>query len=295
MRIVITGSAGLIGSALATWLSRDHEITGFDRRASPRTDIRIDVGKDAVLRVLRDLNPEVIVHCAAEKSLTICEHDPGRHADNVKSTRLMRDYAKASGARLVFLSSDMVFGGQRGPYGESTLRSPTNRYGRWKQQGEDLVLGIGGAVIRTSLVFSHQTEAMPEIFWSRPLDNQSLLVEYVLARCKRNLATEMFTNVVSNPTPINWLAAVTERVISERATGIFHACGPLALSRFDFAQRICAAAGLDSANLVPRVAPPSIRPHDLTLTCESTVHRLALPPPDAAMLERSITLAARYE
>jgi dTDP-4-dehydrorhamnose reductase len=294
MRIVITGSAGLIGSALARRLAQTHKVTGLDRRTSPQTDIRIDVAEAGVLSVLRAVSPEVIIHCAAEKSLAICEQDASCHADNVRSTRLMRDYATASGALLIFMSSDMVFGGQKGPYREATPRSPTNQYGRWKQQGEDLVLGIGGAVIRTALVFPCKTEALPEAFWRRPLDNQSLLVEYVLARCQRDIETEMFTNVVSNPTPIEWLTTLTERVVSERATGIFHACGPLALSRFEFARRICAAAGLRPEPLVPRVAAAGLRPHDLSLTSEDTVRRLALPLPDAALLERAIAAAVGH-
>ena len=140
-RILITGSEGLIGSALrAVLTARSWEIVGLDLRGSgsERGDIRTpERVREAVAGC------DGIVHLAAVSRVVWAEHDPERcWATNVGG---IRNVLEAAGERtprpwLLFASSREVYGQpERLPATEDTALRPVNVYGRSKAEGERLV------------------------------------------------------------------------------------------------------------------------------------------------------------
>lgn len=160
-RILITGSAGLIGSALRRTLTRrGEEVAGIDVRAllrAERGDIR---NAEDLLRVAA--NCRGIVHLAAVSRVVWGERDPELcRATNISGTRAIVEHALAAKPRpwILYASSREVYGqAARLPATEDTPFSPLNTYARSKVAAELLIgeaqaAGVTAAVVRLSNVY----------------------------------------------------------------------------------------------------------------------------------------------
>ena len=151
MRILITGANGQLGSALQQTLA----------------------GKDLVLKDLPDFDltnpvcegqvmsarPEVILHVGAYTNVDGAEREPDHaRAVNVQGTTFMARAAHALRARLVYVSTDYVFDGEKQrPYTEDDRPCPLNQYGMSKYEGEQAALTLcdNTLVVRTAWLFGH--------------------------------------------------------------------------------------------------------------------------------------------
>lgn len=151
--ILITGSNGQLGSELRHLLDeRNISYTATDAAEMDITD------KAAVDAVFQTVKPTFVFHCAAYTAVDKAE-DEGKELDekiNVSGTKNIAEAAEASGAVLVYISTDYVFDGTNaGEYPVDAETNPKNEYGRTKLAGEQLVQSICSNyyIIRTSWVF----------------------------------------------------------------------------------------------------------------------------------------------
>src|SRR5262249_57758387 len=95
------------------------------------------------------------IHAAALASVADCQRDPARaERVNVQGTAQLAELAAKTGARFLFISTDLVFDGAKGNYGESDVPAPLSIYGRSKLAAEAPVLALPrGVVARLSLLF----------------------------------------------------------------------------------------------------------------------------------------------
>src|SRR5262249_13338015 len=117
-------------------------------------------------QLLRDVAPAAILHAAAITNVDLCEDEPMR-ADRMNrgSTSTLAEYAEATGARLVYVSTDSVFDGERGGYGESDEPNPVNEYARSKLRGEEAAAGATDhLVVRTNL-FARNSRGTGLVEW----------------------------------------------------------------------------------------------------------------------------------
>jgi dTDP-4-dehydrorhamnose reductase len=144
-RVLVTGAAGMLGSAILPAL----EESGCQ---VIRTDIqhgwhRLDVRDQAqVAHVVDVFNPALIIHLAAETSLETCERDPA-HAwsTNALGTEHVARAAARSKIPLIYVSTAGVFDGDSyQPYVETDTPNPINEYGRSKLHGEQRVQVLCG-------------------------------------------------------------------------------------------------------------------------------------------------------
>jgi dTDP-4-dehydrorhamnose reductase len=150
-RLLITGGSGYLGRALAARAQPDWDVTAT-RLTQPGQGPVLDVRDAAAVgRLIERLRPDVIVHTAY--------HQSGEQmADvNVAGANNVARAAGAVGARLVHLSTDLVFDGgrERGGYSEDDAASPITAYGRSKLAGERAVLAAepDALIVRTSLIY----------------------------------------------------------------------------------------------------------------------------------------------
>jgi dTDP-4-dehydrorhamnose reductase len=111
---------------------------------------------EAVVGMLCDLRPDIIIHGGAYTAVDAAESDPeGARAVNAGGTRAVARAAAALGARLVYISTDYVFGGTRGePYPEDHPTAPLSVYGATKLEGERATAEVEHhLIVRTSWVF----------------------------------------------------------------------------------------------------------------------------------------------
>lgn len=150
-RIVITGAGGQVGGFLAGEAAR----RGFEVAAWTHRDWDITDPQAAQRCVAPD---DLVINCAAVANVDAAEADPQRaHAVNVTGPENLAHACARVGARLVHVSTDYVFGGEkRHPYDIGDATNPLSVYGRSKLAGELAVLAAqpDAVVVRTSWVYT---------------------------------------------------------------------------------------------------------------------------------------------
>ena len=121
-------------------------VSGIDRGVCDLTDAA------GTTRVVREIEPSCIIHTAAVTHVDWCESHPEETwRANVEASRTLAQIARRIGAGMVYISTDSVFDGARGYYGEADEPGPLNVYARSKLAGERAVLAEApdALVVRT--------------------------------------------------------------------------------------------------------------------------------------------------
>jgi dTDP-4-dehydrorhamnose reductase len=269
-RMLVTGGSGYLGGWVAR-LARD----GWDVTATylahavgePDVDWRhLDVWDEAaVVTLVDEVRPQVVIHTAA------LNPGQGRDFDAVNAAGA-RHVARASasvGARLIHLSSDVLFDGRKGHYVEEDPPSPITPYGRSKARGEEAVRDSGAeaVIVRTSLVYG----------W-RP--SVARAAQWMIDDLRAGKPVCLFTDEVRCPIWVESLAAAVVELAGMSYTGILHVAGAQALSRYEFGVRLLRFHGVDPSPVIPVPSPKDIpRPLNCTLDCSRARALLRTPLP----------------
>ena len=155
--VLVLGANGMLGSACVRTfgpLAIGRDLEDFD--LSERAD---------TLGAITHLRPSLIVNCAGATDVDRCETDHG-YADrgNSLAAKHVAEAAAVVGARLLHLSTDFVFAGdKKEPYKEEDTPDPVNYYGHSKLVGEESVLAemSDATIVRTSWLYGHGGSHFP--------------------------------------------------------------------------------------------------------------------------------------
>jgi dTDP-4-dehydrorhamnose reductase len=255
MRLLVTGGGGQLGAYLLRELSKQG--VAPTTWSGTRT---VDLTRaDAVAEAFRAARPDVIVHCAAVSSVAISYRTPAlAEAVNVGGTRVLGELADASRARLILVSTDLVFDGERGSYVEEDTPAPLSVYGRSKLLAEEPVRALArGLVVRVSLLFGPTLIGRPSFF-----DEQ-------LAALREGRSCTVFSDEWRTPLSLWTAARALAALARSDCTGVLHLGGPERLSRLEMGRRLAAFLGADASVTVPArredVPAPEPRPRDVSL------------------------------
>jgi dTDP-4-dehydrorhamnose reductase len=148
--------------------------------------------------------------------------------------------AAARGAGFVFYSSEYVFDGEAGPYGEDDPVHPVSVYGASKLEGERAAQAANPRtiVVRTTVVYGPEPQGKNFIY-------------QLLARARAGEPMRAPSDQRSSPTYNVDLAAASVEQAERNLAGVFNVAGPLILDRFAFARLACEVFGLDDRRLSP--------------------------------------------
>ena len=251
MRVLITGAAGQLGhdTRLVCEAAGD-DVIALDRASLDVTD------RDAVLSAIHTARPSAVINCATWTAVDACEGDPaGALLTNGLSARWIADACRQTNAHLVHISTDYVFDGNKtGPYHEWDEPNPQSVYGASKLAGEREVLqaGIGATVARTS--------------WLCGEYGPNLVKTFLRFAAERDTLT-FVDDQIGHPTFCADLASLLRRLAVDRRSGVHHTTNAGAVSWFEFAQAVVAAAG---------------RNPDMVLACKTNDLQPARPAPRPA-------------
>ena len=263
MRVTIFGASGLLGKALMhEWTSDD--VTGLTSRHADIRDAR------AVAKILEETRPDLIVLSAAYTDVDGCESNQDQaFSINRDGAVNIAEAAKKLGARLLFLSSDYVFDGEKKlPYETTDARNPKSVYGRSKAEAEVRLLDLlpDCCIVRTSWLFGAGGKCFPDTILKLAVTRPALDVVNDQRGC---------------PTYTIDLSRTLIQLCRKGASGIVHATNGGDCTWFDFAGEIVRGAGLATevrpvtSQQLPRPAP---RPAYSVLSRESVV-RLGIQTP----------------
>jgi dTDP-4-dehydrorhamnose reductase len=241
MRILVMGHKGMLGSDLMDVLGRDHEVSGVDI-----DEFDITSAPDC-LRVVGELNPEVIVNAAAYTDVDGCETNRDTcFAVNAEGVRNIAYACKDSGAKIVHYSTDYVFDGTKGePYLEDDPCRPINTYGASKRKGEELLIETAEnhVLIRTAWLYGRQGKNF---------------VKAILAKARDEGMLRVVDDQVGSPTFSFDLAQATKLLVERDCRGIYHVTNRGVCSWFQFAQRILEYTQVSGVTVEP------IKSHELS-------------------------------
>ncbi|HSL57171.1 MAG TPA: dTDP-4-dehydrorhamnose reductase, partial [Acidimicrobiales bacterium] len=225
-RVLITGAGGQLGRELVD------AFAGWDVVAADRA--RLDVtDRDAVLAAVTDVGPTVVVNAAAWTAVDACESDLRRALlVNGVAVRWLAEACRRAGAHLVQVSTDYVFSGELDrPHTEWDTPDPRSAYGRSKLAGEIEAAAVGATIVRTSWLFGrHGSDIVATIL-------------RLAAEPGRELA--FVDDQRGCPTEAGDLARAIRWLADARLPGIVHVTNAGAMTWFDLARLVLAAAGHD--------------------------------------------------
>jgi dTDP-4-dehydrorhamnose reductase len=253
------------------------------------TGIALDLGdSDALGCLLEKYRPGTLFHLAACTHPDMCERRPDiAWRVNFEGTRELARWAAASGAKLVFASTDMVFDGKQGDYSEADHAVPLNVYGKTKLEAEQAVLAEspGAAVIRGSL------------FYGTGGPTGHTFLSSVLEALSGGAGIRLFIDQKRNPVLLEDLAGAMIEAADLDLAGLYHVAGAEVVTRFQFGEMVCKAFGFDQGLLVPiHMADfeyDAPRPLDSSLNIEKFVSETGFEPTPIARALASIRARMR--
>lgn len=254
---LIIGANGLVGRCLAKALSRNGfkwNGTFYSRPEDGLTGLDV-TEKGKVEELVAKAAPRVIFNCAnLAGGVDFCESNPGKakgfHLDSIKT---LANVSSEIGATFVFISSDYVFDGKRGPYKEDDRPNPLNLYGRLKLEAEDFIKRKVKKyiIVRTTNVFG----------WDPDTRTPNYIMNlYRTIKAKKRLNAPSY--LWGNPTYVGDLAEAIAELYGKKAKGVFHIVGRGSVNRYEWARAACEILELDfglvneikdpPANMIPR-------------------------------------------
>ncbi|SVD93125.1 uncharacterized protein METZ01_LOCUS445979, partial [marine metagenome] len=159
LKMLITGVSGLLGNNLAYYFNSRHEILGLyfsnpimiSGIQTEQCDLTL---KENVSAILTHFVPDVIIHCTSLANIDQCEKDPElAQRLNMHTTQSIVDTLQGSDTRLVYISTDAVYDGDKGEFSETGPTFPKNNYGKTKLEGEKEALRHDPVLVLRTNIF----------------------------------------------------------------------------------------------------------------------------------------------
>ena len=242
MKILITGSNGMLGHDLIEVLKDEHELV---LTTSKTLDITVE---DKVMDFICDINPDVVINSAAYTDVDGCEENQDIayrvNGDGVKNLALA---CKEVDCPLVHVSTDYIFNGKNTrPWVEDDEIGPISVYGKSKLKGEEAILEILDKffIVRTAWLYGINGKNFPKTMLELAKNHSEITVVY---------------DEVGTPTYTPDLAGAISELIKTDYYGIYHITNSGSCSWCEFAKYIFEVADAD-VKVIPVTASEFARP-----------------------------------
>ena len=256
MKVFVTGVGGQLGHDVMNELAkRGHAGVGSDiapaysgiqdgSAVCGMPYVQLDItDREAVSKVLKEISPDAVIHCAAWTAVDAAEEEANRdkvHAINVDGTRHIAEACRALGCKMMYISTDYIFNGQgTEPWQpDCTDYAPLNVYGQSKLEGE---LAVRELVEKYYVV---------RIAWVFGLNGKNF-IKTMLKLGKTHDMLRVVNDQIGTPTYTLDLARLLVDMIETEKYDIYHATNEGGyISWAEFAAEIFRQAGMN-VNVIP--------------------------------------------
>ena len=225
MKVLVIGSDGQLGLEFQK-ISNSYDSLSWVFSTTKTLDL---LKLDTISSFLNDINPSVIINCAAYTSVDKAETE-SKLADliNYKAVDIISRWTSDHNKKLVHVSTDYVFDGlSKLPLSENSNTNPINQYGSSKLKGEQACLknDTNSIIIRTSWLYSSFGKNF---------------VKTMISLMKNNNTVKVVNDQIGSPTYANDLAKFIIEIImnSKNKSGLFHYSNEGEISWFEFAKSV---------------------------------------------------------
>lgn len=244
MKILGTGLTGLVGSRITELLKDKYEFENVSRNTG------IDIlDEKSLLDFLKSSSAEYVIHLAAKADVDGCENDKEEDlrilesknkedqeekfkskktawAINVIGVKNVVDACERTGKRLIYISTDFVFNGEKDFYTEDDKPDPINWYGKTKYEGEKIIglSKIPWTILRIS--YPYRANFAKKDF-----------ARILIDKLNNGERLKMITDQIITPTFVDDLARVLDYFFQNNTSGVYHATGSDSLSPYDIAMK----------------------------------------------------------
>lgn len=246
MRILITGSTGMLGSYLFKALKSDYQVFGTGRKKiyeDSENFLEFNLLDNSFKKLISWSSPNVIVHCAAITNLDFAEKNQDlTFQTNTHSLEKLSN--EATDCKIIFISSDAVFSGEISSPDETSNVSPINIYGKSKVLGERSINNnsTNNVAIRTTIL-------------GKNVDKQKTgFVEWLVNSLANNLRVELFEDAFFTPVTTWDLAKDIKYIIDsdlKGVNGIVHISSSEPISKYKFGLKLCKELKLNTNLIKP--------------------------------------------
>jgi dTDP-4-dehydrorhamnose reductase len=222
-RILISGGSSYLGQHMVPLALTEHDTSYTYLSHNPiqaPSAFQLDVcDGPAVHALVARLRPEIIIH-------TVGSNRPADMANVIiKGTEHVAGAAQKAGARLIHISTDALFNGQKAPYTEDDPPTPIHDYGRAKAEAE-MIAGSNAdlVIVRTSLIYGLQI-----------MDRGTA---WLVEALRRKQPVTLFTDQRRNPVWVQTLSLACLELATNDYRGIINVAGEQILTRAEFGLRM---------------------------------------------------------
>lgn len=241
MKIFVTGVGGQLGYDVVNELiKRGHTAVGSDILPDVDTNaqyVQLDItDKSAVEKIITELNPDAVIHCAAWTAVDAAEDEENIdkvHAINADGTENIAKACKKLDIKMIYMSTDYVFDGQGSePWKpDCTDYRPLSVYGRTKLEGE---LAVKANLDKYFIV---------RIAWVFGVNGKNF-IKTMLNVGKKHDTVRVVNDQIGTPTYTYDLARLLVDMVEGDKYGIYHATNEGGyISWYDFTKEIYRQAG----------------------------------------------------
>ena len=233
MNILILGASGLVGGACYNLFIQNTRFKVIGTHFTFPTDYTffVDTTSEELLhnQTIEEFRPEVIIHAGALTHVDLCEKEPTKsYQMTVASTRNALKLAEKHQAKLVFISTDYIFDGKKGPYLEDDTPNPLSVYGRDKLLAEQTIKSyLNHLIIRITNVYGDEIRG--KNFISRLIEMAKSGEKHSL-----NLPNDQYA------TPVNAkdVSKALQLLLTNDCQGVYHLASTDNLNRVQLARRV---------------------------------------------------------
>lgn len=259
--LLITGITGVAGFSALHYFQKLYpgQVVGIRPRQTDRLRgegiVPLEAEDDSGMRALfRRYRFRAILNCAGNCALKACELDPAMAWQlNVASAKVIGVLSRAQRARLVHLSSDLVFSGHgSGGYREDAAPDPVTEYGKTMAAAEALIAEANptAAILRISLPMGPS------------FNRHAGAIDWIWSRFRAGRAATLYFDEVRSAAYTDDLNPVFRYFLHNTVSGVFHLGGPRPLTLYQIGQVINRVGGYQARLLkgCPRAEAGPIPP-----------------------------------
>ncbi len=252
MRILITGSNGLLGQKIVKQLTNSELVflaTSIGKNRNSKCNSSnykaLDITNPIdISNCVKEFKPTHIINTAAVTNVDLCEDNIELcQKVNVDAVKILFETSKLNNVHFIHLSTDFVFDGEKGPYSETDTPNPLSVYAKSKFDSEQLLIHDeykNWSIIRTIIVYGEGENL-----------SRSNIVLWAKSALAENKPLTIVDDQFRSPTWADDLAWACIQTAKQNSKGIYHISGPTMFSIYDLVCEIADFYGNDKSLIQP--------------------------------------------